>query len=509
MKKPAFVAKAILCAEVEESVGVSQASPFLNTRISFDYSGPFVSRLRLFTDINFSRSALNLLEKAQGQDKIREVRTMLNLGFRCIVPALFASIVLTACQTDGPTARGADGKIPDPVSTLPRVPQPTVSSLVATTSVAPVSAPSNDDNIADIDVVVPPTTTSTTLPPALPPPNSQFSDLKLGFEQISPIEKVTGIAWLGDVMFASTQPGPIFKIDGETTEVALDLTADTHRFQPGSERGVLGVAIDPRDQRLFVNYTDQNDDTLVVSYEMDNGVAVLDSRREVLFIDQPGLGHNGGRLHFDRLGNLLISSGDGGGSNGWDAQDTSKLLGAILRVTPNLDSPGYSIPLDNPNADGISDRPEVLARGFRNPWSFAVDEPTGEIWIGDVGNKLVEELSVLRRVDWGGNFGWPYFEGNTRKNRNEPADLVFPVYDYGHDVGVAVMAGFPCRGCGIPELDGAVLFGDMSGPIWAIGSDGVSRLDAERVYILTGWAKGPDNSLYALAYDGIFRVVKR
>ena len=238
---------------------------------------------------------------------------------------------------------------------------PQFSSLVATASVAPVSAPSNDDNIADIDVVVPPTTTSTTLPPALPPPNSQFSDLKLGFEQISPIEKVTGIAWLGDVMFASTQPGPIFKIDGETTEVALDLTADTHRFQPGSERGVLGVAIDPRDQRLFVNYTDQNDDTLVVSYEMDNGVAVLDSRREVLFIDQPGLGHNGGRLHFDRLGNLLISSGDGGGSNGWDAQDTSKLLGAILRDS-NLDSPGYSIPLDNPNADGISDRPEVLAQ---------------------------------------------------------------------------------------------------------------------------------------------------
>jgi len=435
----------------------------------------------------------------------------MDVQFRFLVAPILASVVLAACQTDGPTARGVDGNIPDPVSTLPRVVQPMVSSSSTSTSAPPNSVAADDQNsvVVEPETVEPSTTTSTTLPPALPPPNSQFSDLQLGFEQVSAVEKVTGVAWLGDVMFASTQPGPIFRIDGETVEVALDLTIDTHRFQPGSERGVLGVAIDPRNQRLFVNYTDQNNDTLVVSYELEDGIAALDSRREVLFIDQPGIGHNGGRLHFDLLGNLLISSGDGGASSGWDAQDTTKLLGAILRVTPNLDSPGYSIPPDNPHADGITDRPEVIARGFRNPWSFAVDEPTGEIWIGDVGNTMVEELSVLRRVDWGANFGWPYFEGNTRKNRGEPENLVFPVYDYGHDVGVAVMAGYPCRDCGIPKLDGAVLFGDMSGPIWAIGSDGVTRLDAERVDILTGWAQGPDKSLYALAYNGIFKVVER
>jgi len=431
------------------------------------------------------------------------------LNFRFLLLPILASVVLAACQPDGPTARGVDGKIPDPVSTLPHVVQPIDSSSSTTTSELPNFAAADKENRGGVEPVSAEPSTTTTLPPALPPPNSQFSDLKLGFEQISVIEKVTGIAWLGDVMFASTQPGPIFKIVAETVEVALDLTADTHRFQPGSERGVLGVAIDPRNQRLFVNYTDRNDDTLVVSFELEDGVAVLDSRREVLFIDQPGLGHNGGRLYFDRLGNLLISSGDGGASNGWDSQDTTKLLGAILRVTPNLDAPGYSIPPDNPNADGVTDRPEVIARGFRNPWSFAVDEPTGEIWIGDVGNTMVEELSVLRRVDWGANFGWPYFEGNTRKNRGEPENLKFPVYDYGHDVGVAVMAGYPCRDCGIPNLEGAVLFGDMSGPIWAIGSDGVSRLDAERVHVLTGWAQGPDNSLYALAYNGIFKVVER
>ena len=105
----------------------------------------------------------------------------------------------------------------------------------------------------------------------------------------------------------------------------------------------------------------------------------------------------------------------------------------------NLDSPGYSIPLDNPNADGISDRPEVLARGFRNPWSFAVDEPTGEIWIGDVGNKLVEELSVLEESIGVGTSVGRTLRATLAKTEMSQ-QLVFPVYDYGHDVGVAVMA---------------------------------------------------------------------
>ena len=109
-----------------------------------------------------------------------------------------------------------------------------------------------------------------------------------------------------------------------------------------------------------------------------------------------------------------------------------------------------------------------------------------------MGNNTIEEVSILPRSRWGANFGWPYFEGNNQRHGNAPDDVIPPVYEYTHDVGAAVMAGHVYRGDGIPALRGAFVFGDLTGPIWAIGADGVSRLDAERVATLTGWAEGPD-----------------
>ena len=141
---------------------------------------------------------------------------MLNLGFRCIVRRFLLRLSLH--QTDE-TAEGQTENSGSCVP-LPRVPQPTVFfgryNICCTCFCS-----SNDDNIADIDVVVPPTTTSTTCRPLCRHPTVNSAILNLDLTNF-PIEKVTGIAWLGDVMFASTQPGPIFKIDGETTEVTLD-----------------------------------------------------------------------------------------------------------------------------------------------------------------------------------------------------------------------------------------------------------------------------------------------
>ena len=111
-------------------------------------------------------------------------------------------------------------------------------------------------------------------------------------------------------------------------QLRLLLTDGGHpSISTGLER-VLGVAIDPRDQRLFVN-ADQNDDTLVVSYEMDNGVAVLDSIARFYSLISPTW-PQWRKVHLTAL-EAIDFVGDGGGSNGWDAQDTSKLLGAILR----------------------------------------------------------------------------------------------------------------------------------------------------------------------------------
>ena len=323
--------------------------------------------------------------------------------------AVIATMALSACSPNGPAAAP-----PVPVSTFARpattvAPVPTTpasTAPTATTTSAPTSpaatSPTSTSASTTPTTSTSTTTTTTTLPPAPPPPNSDFDRLELDRVLVADVDKPTGIAWRDgdDAMYISTQPGPVFRLlDGEITTV-IDFTGRTFEDTPGSERGVLGIAFDPRDGRMFINYTDLADDTNIVSYELDDqGRAIADSRREVLFIDQPGLGHNGGRLIFDADGNLYTGSGDGGASNGWDAQDTTKLFGAILRIRPNLDGDGYEIPADNPFAPGSDgdglDRPEVIARGFRNPWTFSIDDDTGDIWVGDVGNSTREEVSLL------------------------------------------------------------------------------------------------------------------
>ncbi len=353
---------------------------------------------------------------------------------------------------------------------------------------------------------------ASTAPPAPMPSTAELEGISIGFDQVADVAKPTNVAWRpgDDAMYVTTQPGPIYRIADGQQSLVLDLTSDTFPDAPGSERGILGIAFDPRDGRMFINYTDANDDTRVVSYELVDNVAVPESRREVLFIEQPGVGHNGGDLYFEPSGNLIISSGDGGGSNGRDAQDTTKLLGALLRIEPRLDGEGYLIPADNPFADGVDDRPEVIARGFRNPWTVTVDDDTGDIWVGDVGNDIMEEISVMRPDQWGGNFGWPYWEGTNARNTSEaPEGVIAPAYAYDRSVGVAAMAGHVYRGVRIPELQGALLFADLGGPVWALGTDGVTRIDSETIRTVTGWAEGPDDELYLIGFEGIYSVVPR
>ena len=124
-----------------------------------------------------------------------------------------------------------------------------------------------------------------------------------------------------------------------------------------------------------------------------------------------------------------------------------------MRIVPSLDDESYEIPADNPFADGIADRPEVWARGLRNPWTFSIDSPTGDMWIGDVGNDEREEISVMRGGERGLNFGWNFFEGNLQHIYFEaPANLVPPVHDYPRSTGVSVIGGYVYRGAAIPEL---------------------------------------------------------
>ncbi len=195
---------------------------------------------------------------------------------------------------------------------------------------------------------------------------------------------------------------------------------------------------------------------------------------------QPFGNHNGGNLAFGPDGFLYASFGDGGsgGDPQDNAQNTSNLLGTIIRIDVDGASP-YEIPTDNPNFGnglclqgfGALDCPEIYAWGLRNPWRFSFDSATGELWAGDVGQGTWEEVD---RIERGRNYGWDDREG---AHCFEPPsgcilNSVDPITEYGRALGASITGGYVYRGMAIADLVGWYVFADfISGRIFAVLAD--------------------------------------
>ena len=146
-----------------------------------------------------------------------------------------------------------------------------------------------------------------------------------------------------------------------------------------------------------------------------------------------------------------------------NGQHPETLLAAILRLDVDGAQP-YAIPTDNPFVDGSIGAPEVWAYGLRNPWRFSIDDETRLMYIGDVGQEAVEEISVISIDEPGQNLGWPILEGSgcfTQFNRTcDPAGFVQPGVEWTHDEGLSVTGGYVYRGEEIPELAGHYFYAD-------------------------------------------------
>ncbi|MGH9224065.1 MAG: PQQ-dependent sugar dehydrogenase [Acidimicrobiales bacterium] len=251
----------------------------------------------------------------------------------------------------------------------------------------------------------------------------------------------------------------------------LDLSG---QVSTGGEQGLLGLTFSPDGSKLYVDYTDRAGDTRVVEYAFRDGRADTSTARELLFVDQPFANHNGGEVVFGPDGKLYIGLGDGGSGNdpGNRAQNLGDLLGKILRIDPAPSGGApYTVPPDNPFASGQNGaKREVWMFGLRNPWRFSWDRQTKDLWIGDVGQNAVEEVSFLAGGMPGGtNFGWSQVEGSRRVKGANPDGAVLPIHEYEHDQGCSVTGGYVYRGTKVPSLRGVYLYGDAcSGRIWGL-----------------------------------------
>jgi cysteine-rich repeat protein len=244
------------------------------------------------------------------------------------------------------------------------------------------------------------------------------------------------------------------------------------------ERGLLSVAFHPdyeSNGRFFVNYTNVAGHTVIARYQVSGNPDVADAGSELvlLTVAQPFANHNGGLNAFGPDGYLYVGLGDGGSFNDplEAGQDGGTVLGKLLRLDVDVETPPYhAAPADNPDPGAAHPLDLIWAKGLRNPWRFAFDRATGELYIADVGQNQWEEVNLQPPATGGLNYGWDVFEGRhcfepeplypAGMCPDPPAGFTMPVLEYSHAAGCSVTGGFVYRGCRLPDLHGTYFYGD-------------------------------------------------
>jgi glucose/arabinose dehydrogenase len=274
--------------------------------------------------------------------------------------------------------------------------------------------------------------------------------------------------------------------------------------------------------------------------------ALPESKTRILAQHDINEQHNAGDLQFGPDGYLYISIGDSAPPPGSQPHLPQAIdehfFGSILRIdvdkrpgnlAPNPligSTTNYFVPADNPfvtvtefnelAVDPARIRSEIYAVGLRNPWRINFDSVTGDLYCADVGADKAEEVNLIVP---GGNYGWPFLEGNISGPNGLPVPRGFlsrkPLYAYAHGSGFrqggCIIGGLVYRGNGIPQLQGAYVFGDhRHGRIWALRQNVTNGVTVEYVgnhFNLTTFGIDPRNrDVLAANLDGqIVRITYR
>lgn len=271
----------------------------------------------------------------------------------------------------------------------------------------------------------------------------------------------------------------------------------------GEDGGLMGFTFHPDyavNRKYYVYYVEGAFPGRIVLAEREADATLLKgsghAERRLLTLEKPDVWHNGGELAFGTDGYLYTAIGDGGGlvqaGTSVQAQNPSVLFGKLIRIDvdgsdafPEDPTRNYAVPPDNPFVDSARFLPEVWAFGLRSPWKWTFHPGTGEIWMGDVGQSIHDEITRVLR---GANLGWPIQEGTACVNQGDyerrlPASscdtegLFPPVLSLPRDISRSVTGGVFYPENPPSSFAGQYIFGDfVTGKVWALRTpDGVSQ----------------------------------
>lgn len=322
----------------------------------------------------------------------------------------------------------------------------------------------------------------------------------------SPVD-VTYAPGDADRLFIVLQGGQIRIYDLTTNTLKPTPFITVPLVQSGGERGLLGLAFHPDYQTngyFYVNFTDNSSgDTRVTRFtRTTDDIADASSALKLLEVHQPFSNHNAGWIGFGPDGYLYVTMGDGGsgGDPGNRAQTiTNQLLGKMLRIDvdgddfPSDPEKNYAIPADNPFVGATGDD-EIFMYGLRNPWRSSFDRETGDLWIADVGQNAIEEITFRPADAPGGqNYGWRLREGTNGSQPN--GGSIDPIYQYnqggGANNGFSITGGYVYRGP-ILGLQGSYFFADyVIGRVRSIHFDGTTSeedFDGSNFHSFVNWS---------------------
>jgi glucose/arabinose dehydrogenase len=365
---------------------------------------------------------------------------------------------------------------------------------------------------------------------------------------VTPLGGPTAIAFTPDGRRLVTTQGGTLRVYASGALVATPVISfDSTVLCSNSERGLLGVAVDPAFATngfiyLFRTFKTSGGTCVNrVSRFTMSGNTASPATELVLVDNMPSTAgnHNAGDLLFGHDGYLYITIGDGGcdyladsgcGGSNDASRDQNTLTGKLLRIT----STG-GIPPTNPfqgagtarcNTTGTTTPgnkcQETFAWGLRNPFRFAVDPNAAStrIFINDVGQNAYEEIDDAQS---GVDYGWNCREGRHSNNTSGPCsptppNMIDPIFEYTHGSNVP---GTSVAGCGSitggafvpngiwPSYDNAYLFSDyncgaifkmtFSGSAWNAAAFATALGSSSAVHMIFG-PFGTGQALYYTTY---------